>query len=106
MCSDELLALLSQCASAASDLAHDKDVLHLAVLEQMHHDALYHIAEESEECLGTDRTLQRLEDLFRTSAEAIPLFYQNQAWAEINDLAVELLVVHQELSSALDEVTA
>lgn len=104
-CSDELIWLLTQFVETLHELNAEQDGTKLEVLELLADEALTHIEEESNECHGTDSTLNSLRKLMEEAFKGATLAFQNRAWDSLFEIATNILVVRDELREKHDEVT-
>ena len=97
--------MLTQFVETLHELNAAQDATRLQILEAIADDALMTIEQESEECHGTDRTLNSLRTLFTDGLTGTVLAFQNQAWDAIFEIATNMLVVRDELREEHEKVT-
>lgn len=106
MCTSAVVRLLNLEIETLADLVEKRAAEFLLKFHRINHD-LYHIVnEESEDCLNTDGALVKLRDLTKQVAEAVDLFYANNAWDELLEVAETLVDARDDLATHLQEVQA
>lgn len=103
-CSNDLMYCLTHAVECLFEVIAEKQALPLEVLDQVVAEALYLIEKESDDCLGTDKTLNKLRELFENSLKIAHLLYQNNAWPDLIELATNLLVVRNELAEHVKKI--
>lgn len=104
MCSNELIWLTGQFAETLFELIANRDPDKLGVLECITADALFHIVDESEECLGTDDVLNNIQELFEKSMNGAITYYKAGAWDHLLELATSMTTVRDQLIEEMGKV--
>lgn len=104
MCSNELIWLTGQFAETLFELIANRDPDKLGVLECITADALFHIIDESEECLGTDDVLNNIQELFEKSMNGAITYYKAGAWDHLLELATSMTTVRDQLIEEMGKV--
>ena len=106
LCCRELLEDLSQIGESICLLLQTKDSCHLEVIEALINNCLLLIDTESNDCLSSDATLNNLRTFFEEVAKASMVFYKNNAWQTLRELATCVFAVRGELAEALIKTTS
>jgi hypothetical protein len=106
MCTPAVVKLLSLEIKTLADLIETGAGDELLKFHRINHDLFLLVDEESEDCLNTDRVLTRLRDMVKQVAEAVNLFYANNAWDELLEIAETLVTARDDLATHLSEVQA
>jgi hypothetical protein len=104
MCMDNIVALISVFIDSLANIVEKRG--DISRLHHIHEELLIQFDAEDEMCMGTDRTIFKLRQLFELAMQGAQLFTEHDSMEDLLDLAVELSVVRDELAASLDQVTA
>jgi hypothetical protein len=104
MCAEELIWLSGQFTETLFELIVTRDPDKIGVLECLLSDVLYHIVDESEECLGTDDVLNNLQELFEKTFVGALVYFKANAWDNIQELATSMTTVRDQLIDEMGKV--
>lgn len=103
-CAASLIGALSYFVTTIHELIAEETGSKLEVLDRIRAEALWTLEKESNECLGTDSTINNLRRLFSDAYVVARGAYSERNWPALLELSTNLLVVRDELREAHEKV--
>jgi len=104
MCSPELCRILSEYIDELAYILTSKVGPDSQKLDRLYAAACNLIIDEQNDCLGSDQTLVKLQELFDLIKKSLYTFCEHEAWEELEQLAIQLHLVKDQLETELDGV--